>query len=77
VQRASKKSHRQLDSDPKSLQRISLYELFLGRPDIRDWTTFPIGSMVQRTDDAIHVFRDGTPLALIQRSFVDAALNRR
>ena len=64
-------------SDPNNLRRISLYEIFLGRPEIRDWITFPIGSMIQRTDDAIHVFRDGTPLTLIKGSFVDAARNRR
>lgn len=64
-------------NDPNSLRRISLYELFLGRPEIRDWVTFPIGSMIQRTDDAIYVFRDGTQLTLIQGSFVDATMNRR
>lgn len=59
-------------NDVKNLRRISLYEVYLARPEIVYWVAFPCNTAVLRTDDcAPQVFRDGAPVALIPGSFMD------
>lgn len=63
-------------NDADNLQRLSLFQLFLGRPEIRDWVTFPAGSQVQHRGRDLSVFRDGQPLQIVPGSFIDQRLRQ-
>lgn len=63
-------------NDASNLQRLSLFEVFLARPEIRDWVSFPIGTLVQRHGKDLSVYQDGRPLEIVVDSFVDQALRR-
>ncbi len=61
---------------PDNLQRVSLFQLFLGRPAIRDWVTFPTGTLIQQYNCELNVFLDGRRLEVVAGSFTDQMLRR-
>ncbi|MEL7337875.1 MAG: hypothetical protein AAFN70_16895 [Planctomycetota bacterium] len=63
-------------NNPDSLQRVSLFQLFLGRPAIRDWVAFPVGTLIQRRNRELSVFLDGRPLEVVAGSFADQMQRR-
>jgi len=64
-------------NDSKNLQRLSLYEVFLNRPQIRDWVSLPFGALLQQKPNVLPVlFLEGQPQKIEPGSFLDQATNR-